>query len=156
MARDGTIDGWGSGQSQARYSPVPNTILAKVTPRSFNRTPRRRHSLTLHQNGNDINGPRISSTVAERKEISLSPNILEQYVGTYEIRPGVNVIITMEGNQLFTQVTGQEKIPLFAESETKFFLKIVDSQHEYLKNDKGVVTHVIIRQGPNEIKAPRK
>jgi CubicO group peptidase (beta-lactamase class C family) len=113
-------------------------------------------SLILHQNGKDINGARISNTVAERKDISLSPEILKQYVGTYEIQPGVDVMITLEGNQLFTQVEGQQKFPLFAESENKFFLKVVDSQHEYIKNDKGVVTHVIIHQGPNEIKAPRK
>jgi hypothetical protein len=113
-------------------------------------------SLTLHQHGNDINGPRISDTVEVRKEIQLPTEILEQYVGDYELRPGVDVMITLEGEQLFTQIKGQPKFPLFAESENEFFLKVVDSQHEYIKDDKGAVTHVIIRQGPIEIEAPRK
>jgi CubicO group peptidase (beta-lactamase class C family) len=114
------------------------------------------NSLTLHQHGNDINGPRISDTVEVRKEIQLSPEDLQQYVGIYELQPGVDVMITLEGEQLFTQIEDQPKFPLFAESENEFFLKVVDSQHEYIKDDKGVVTHVIIRQGPMEIEAPRR
>jgi CubicO group peptidase (beta-lactamase class C family) len=160
-----TVDGGqlmvqGSGQSKVpAFASSETQFFAKVVNAQidFNKDAKGAvTSLTLHQNGNDINGLRISDKVLERKEISLSPKILEQYVGTYEIQPGVNMMITLEGDQLFTQVTGQQKFPLFAESETKFFLKIVDSQHEYIKNSEGVVTHVIIRQGPNEIKAPRK
>jgi CubicO group peptidase (beta-lactamase class C family) len=113
-------------------------------------------SLTLHQNGNDINGPRISDKVAERKEITVSIKILEQFVGAYEIRPGYDMTITLEGSQLFTQLPGQQRFPLYPESETKFFLKIADSQHEYIRDENGKITHVIIRQGPTEIKARRK
>jgi len=113
-------------------------------------------SLTLHQGGNDTNAPRISDKMVERKEISVPAEILKQYVGTYEIQPGLNVTITLEGNQLFTQVTGQPKFPLFAESETKFFLKIVDAQDEFIKDEKGAVTHIIHRQGRDEVKVPKK
>jgi len=113
-------------------------------------------SLTLHQGGNDTNAPRISDKAVERKEISVPAEILKQYVGTYEIQPGLNVTITLEDNQLFTQVTGQPKFPLFAESETKFFLKIVDAQDEFIKDEKGAVTYIIHRQGLNRVKAPKK
>jgi len=113
-------------------------------------------SLTLHQGGNDSKAPRIIDKMVERKEISVPAEILKQYVGTYEIQPGLNVTITLEGNQLFTQVTGQPKFPLFAESETKFFLKIVDAQDEFIKDEKGAVTHMIHRQGADEVKVPKK
>jgi hypothetical protein len=33
--------------------------------------------------------------------------------------------------RLFAQATGQEKFEIFAESETKFFLKVVDAQLEF-------------------------
>ncbi len=45
---------------------------------------------------------------------------------------------------------------LFAESETKFFLKVVDAEIEFFKDDKGIVTHLMLHQGAAEIKAPRK
>jgi CubicO group peptidase (beta-lactamase class C family) len=112
--------------------------------------------LVLHQGGRDMKAPRTSDKVVERREIAVSPEILAQYPGTYELQPGFNLVITLEGSQLFSQATGQDKAPLFAESETKFFLKVVDAGIEFLKDDKGVVTHLMLRQGSAEIKAPRK
>ncbi len=55
---------------------------------------------------------------SERKEITVSQKILEQYVGTYELAPKVNMMIRLEGGQLVSQVSGQGKAPLFAKSET--------------------------------------
>ena len=112
--------------------------------------------LVLHQGGRDMRAPRTSDKVVEHKEIAVSPKILAQYTGTYELRPGFDLVITMEGEQLVSQATGQGKIPLFAESETKFFTKVMDAEIEFLKDDKGAVTHLMLHQGPEEIKAPRK
>ena len=114
--------------------------------------------LVLHQGGRDMKAPRTSDkvVVVERKEIAVSPKILGLYTGTYELQPQFDLVITLEGDQLFSQATGQEKVPLFAESETKFFLKVVDAELEFFKDDKGVVTHLMLHQGPAEIKARRK
>ena len=92
----------------------------------------------------------------ERKEVAVSPAILQTYVGTYELAPGFDIVMTVEGGQLMTQATGQPKFPVFAESETKFFLKVVDAQLEFVKNDKGEVTHVILHRGGRDAKAPKK
>jgi len=92
----------------------------------------------------------------ERKEVAVSPAILQTYVGTYELAPGFDIVMTVEGGQLMTQATGQPKFPVFAESETKFFLKVVDAQLEFVKNHKGEVTHVILHQGGRDAKAPKK
>jgi len=92
----------------------------------------------------------------ERKEVAVSPAILQTYVGTYELAPGFDIVMTVEGGQLMTQATGQPKFPVFAESETKFFLKVVDAQLEFVKNDKGEITHVILHQGGRDAKAPKK
>jgi CubicO group peptidase (beta-lactamase class C family) len=112
--------------------------------------------LVLHQNGRDMKAPRTSATVLERKEIAVSPKILAQYTGTYELRPGFDLVITLEGDQLMSQATGQGKLPIFAESETKFFYKAVDAQIEFSKDDKGAVSSLNFHQGAFETKAPRK
>jgi len=65
-------------------------------------------------------------------------------------------VMTLEGGQLMTQATGQSKFPMFAESETKFFLKVVDAEVEFFKNDKGEVTHLILHQGGHDGKATKK
>jgi CubicO group peptidase (beta-lactamase class C family) len=93
---------------------------------------------------------------SERKEVTVPPAILAKYVGTYELAPGFDVVMTLEGGQLMTQATGQPKFPLFAESETTFFLKVVDAELEFLKNEKGDVTHFILHQGGRDTKGTKK
>jgi CubicO group peptidase (beta-lactamase class C family) len=92
---------------------------------------------------------------SERKEITVSPEILKQYVGAYRIAQGSNMTVTLEGTQMVTQITGQQKLPMFPESERSFFLKAVDATIEFIKDDKGAVIQAILRQGKNEIKATR-
>lgn len=93
---------------------------------------------------------------SERKEITVAPAILAAYAGTYEITPTFSIVVTLEDGHLMTQATGQRKIEIFPESETRFFLKVVDAQLEFVKNEKGEVTHLILRQGGRETKGIRK
>jgi hypothetical protein len=72
------------------------------------------------------------------------------------MRPGFDMVITLDGGHLISQATGQGKIPLFAASETKFFPKVIDAEIEFVKDDKGAVTQMILPQGPGEMKASRK
>jgi len=92
----------------------------------------------------------------ERKEITLSPEILKQYVGTYELAPNFSLAITLENGQLVSQGTNQGKAPMFAESETMFFLKLVDAQIEFVKNEKGEVTNLVLHQNGRDVKGVRK
>lgn len=92
----------------------------------------------------------------ERKEITVSSKVLAQYVGTYELAPSFSLSMTVEGDHLMTQATGQPKFELYAESETKFFLKVVDAQVEFFKNDKGEVTHLVLHQGGRDTKGQKK
>jgi len=45
---------------------------------------------------------------------------------------------------------------MFAESETRFFLKVVDAQVEFVKNDTGRVTNLVLHQGGQDMKGVRK
>jgi CubicO group peptidase (beta-lactamase class C family) len=93
---------------------------------------------------------------SERKEVSLPPEVLARYVGTYEISPTFSIVITLEGGQLMAQGSGQPKLPIFAVAENRFFLKAVEAELEFVKGDKGEVTHLLLRQGPGEAKGVRK
>jgi len=92
----------------------------------------------------------------ERKEITLSPQILKQYVGTYELTPKFSLAITLEDGQLTSQGTNQGKVPMYAESETMFFLKLVDAQIEFVKNEKGEVTNMVLHQNGRDVKGVKK
>jgi len=96
------------------------------------------------------------SSLMERKEITVSPRILSQYVGTYELQPGSTIVVTLEGNQLIGQMTSRGPIPLFAESETRFFSKVVDAQLDFTKDDKGQVSGAVLHLNGRDQEAVRK
>jgi CubicO group peptidase (beta-lactamase class C family) len=94
--------------------------------------------------------------ISERKEITVSSKVLADYAGAYEFSPTFSIVITLEDGHLMTQATGQSKFQLFAESETMFFLKVIDAQVEFVKNDKGQVTHIVLHQGGRDFKGVKK
>lgn len=112
--------------------------------------------LILNQGGRTMKAARISDTVAERVAITLPHATLAAYVGTYELKPGILMALSLEGDQLMSQLTGQAKVAIFPESETRFFLKVVDAQLEFFKDAQGVVTHLVLHQGAQAIKASRQ
>jgi CubicO group peptidase (beta-lactamase class C family) len=115
--------------------------------------------LVLHQGGRDQKAPRTGDRAElppPRKEIHVSPQLLARYAGTYELAPGVEATMTVEDGRLMTQLTGQPKFELFAESETRFFLKVVEAQVEFFADASGAVTHFVLHQGGRDIKAMRK
>ncbi len=83
----------------------------------------------------------------ERKTIQVDSKILDSYVGEYELIPTFVISITKEENRLMLQATGQPKFEIFAESEEKFFLKVVDAQITFVRGAKGLVTELILHQG---------
>ena len=95
-------------------------------------------------------------TKKERKEIKLPIDSLQKLVGTYEIQENVEIKITLNNDQLSAQLTGQNAFPIFAESELLFFLKIVDAQLLFEKNELGEITNLYLVQNGNKTKADKK
>jgi CubicO group peptidase (beta-lactamase class C family) len=91
----------------------------------------------------------------ERTAIHVDPAVLAQYVGTYQFRPSFDIVVTLENGQLETQATGQPKFPIYAESETKFF-PLFPAEIEFVKDDRGKVTSLVLHQGGHDMKAPKK
>ena len=87
-----------------------------------------------------------AATPALRKEIKVTEKVLKTYAGEYEMAPGRVLAITLEKGSLWGQPGDQEKRQLFAESNTKFFLKDLDVQITFQKDAKGVVTGLLMDQ----------
>lgn len=93
---------------------------------------------------------------AVRKEIQLPREILSRYVGVYEFAPTFAITVTLEDGQLITQATNQPKLPVFAESETVFFPKIVDATLTFQVNGEGKVTGLVLSQNGRQMNATRR
>ena len=93
---------------------------------------------------------------SERKEITLDPKVLARYVGAYQMAPGVAMLVTLENNQLYSKLGNQNAIPIFAESQTMFFPKVVDAELEFTKDDaQGRPTEMILHQNGRDQTAKR-
>jgi len=90
-----------------------------------------------------------------RKEIVITTEQLQKFVGTYEVEKDFEIKISLDKDQLFTQLTGQNAFPIFAESEMLFFLKVVDAQIQFEKNEKGEISNLFLLQNGNKIGAKR-
>lgn len=84
-------------------------------------------------------------------EVEVAENVIKAYVGEYELAPTFSIVVTLEDGALFVQATEQPKFPIFAESDTKFFLRVVDAQVSFTTDDSGAVTGMILHQnGANQ------
>ena len=92
---------------------------------------------------------------APKKEVAVDTKIYDLYVGEYELAPGLMLVITKEGDKLMGQAYGEEKVELFPESETRYFLKVADAQVEFVKDDAGKVTGLVFQQAGQKMNAPK-
>ena len=92
---------------------------------------------------------------SERKEIQVPHAVLEKYVGNYELAPGIFITMSLDGDRLFTQLTGQPKFEAFAESEKDFFLKVVDAQLTFETDSQGKVVDLVLHQNGRDQTAKR-
>ena len=72
-------------------------------------------------------------------EVAVDSLILQRYVGEYELAPTFHIVITREAAHLFAQATAQPRFAIFAESDSTFFLKVVDAQLTFRPD--GLVLH---------------
>jgi CubicO group peptidase (beta-lactamase class C family) len=122
--------------------------------------------MTNSDNGGQIGDEIMHSIAAEyewpdwhptvRAAVTVDPKVLPQYAGTYALAPNFDLVVTVENGQLMTQAAGQGKIPLFAESETRFFPIVIDAEIDFIKDDQGKVASLVLHQGGHDMKAPKK
>jgi hypothetical protein len=91
-----------------------------------------------------------------RKQVKVAPSVLARYVGTYQLSPGFSITVTLDGDQLMIQATGQRLIPVFPESDTRFLIKVVDAELEFFPDASGRAAYVILHQNDREMKGLKK
>ena len=91
----------------------------------------------------------------EHREVKLDAKVLDAYTGHYELAPNIILEVTRKESGMFVQLTGQPAFPIFPESETEFFLKVVDAQITFEKSSEGKVTGLVLHQAGRDMPAKR-
>lgn len=76
-------------------------------------------------------------------EFTFGTELLDRYVGTYEVDDRFSIIVTRQDTQLHMRLvhpTRQHAYPLFANSKTRFFAKTVDAAIEFQTAPDGSAT----------------
>ena len=145
IEHSGGIDGF---QSDEIYFPQQDIFIAAL----YN---------SLNEGGSDVSFMALDNDIATlcvgqslNKELHVETALLKQYVGTYESDPKHPAIITLENGQLQMEAKGGglPKSALFAKSDNLFFLKVIDAEVEFVKDNNNKVTELIVHfKGQNQV-----
>jgi CubicO group peptidase (beta-lactamase class C family) len=81
-------------------------------------------------------------------DFKYDPEKFDELAGRYELEaaPGFILEFTRESDTLFTQATGQGRVPIYASSDSTFYLKVVEARLTFHRNEEGEVDAVTLHQ----------
>ncbi|HEY0098042.1 MAG TPA: serine hydrolase [Pyrinomonadaceae bacterium] len=146
LSHGGWIGGFAS--ALARY---PNDKLTVIVLSNFDNLPV--NTMARHLAGIFFGAK--GATLKDQKVASINPQILDGYVGQYELTPTFLITITKEGDKLMGQAAGFPRIELLPASDIEFFVKEFDAQILFVEDGKGTVTHSILTLNGREAQAKK-
>ncbi|HEY8519472.1 MAG TPA: DUF3471 domain-containing protein [Gammaproteobacteria bacterium] len=81
---------------------------------------------------------------ASRDATPVDAQVLARYAGEYDM-DGMRVAIELEGGRLFVSPARGVRLPLYAETETRFFLTDPEGQIDFVVNARGEATRFLAR-----------
>jgi len=140
------------------FPTAPNEFFAKVAGISISFTRDAAgavNGLVLHQNGEHPAAKFAANDLPpEPKEIARDAAALGDYVGKYQFRFGV-LDVSLKGDHLEAQLTGQSAYPIYASGGDEFFYRIVDARLSFERNGDKKVAAVVLHQNGRDMHAAR-
>ena len=104
---------------------------------------------------NDIIHDQPFSWPLARPEMTVDLKTLREYVGQYRVQPGFIITIILENGHLYAQTTSRDKLELHAEHENFFFVKMLDIQITFVRDEQSKVIKLTLAQEGMELEAVR-
>jgi hypothetical protein len=96
----------------------------------------------------------VEKPQGERTIVKLNPAIYDSYAGDYLVGSRT-CTVAREGDKLLLVAPGWMKAEAFPESETKFFLRAMDAQMTFVRNERGEVTGFVFEMGNRTMQAKK-
>jgi hypothetical protein len=165
---NGTPQNYGFGLMYGEYRGVPivhHNGSQQGYRAQFIRFPKQRFSVAVLCNLGAINPDpmvrRIADIYLEKElpprepqpltmpvEATIDPSLLDGYVGKFaaDANPRMVMTITREGDNLYAQPTGQQRLQIFPSSENEFFLKAANARMTFHREPDGTTNRITIHQ----------
>jgi len=131
--------------------------------------PRQMSIVILTNTGNDY-GSRFSSDLrklllgeeiqpadlpARPQSVPVATEILDRYVGQYQLAPEMVFTITRDGNMVYAQLTGQPTIRIYPTSDTEFAYRAVEARIVFAVDAEGNCKMLTLFQNGRAMEASR-
>jgi D-alanyl-D-alanine carboxypeptidase len=90
---------------------------------------------------------RPESVTAAPVAVAVAPEVLDAYVGEYQLAPNFIITIRRDGASLKARATGQPELTLVAQSETRFAVQEVDAALVFERGPDGKAVRLQLIQG---------
>lgn len=111
---------------------------------------------SIELNPNNTNGIKMLADMGVKTDdllptVDIPTEVLDSYVGKYELQPGFVLTILREGAKMMIHPTGQSVSEIFPSSQTRFYSKIVDAQLTFNVDSDGKVSSLTLHQGGDNV-----
>jgi serine-type D-Ala-D-Ala carboxypeptidase/endopeptidase len=89
---------------------------------------------------------KLQATPAQHLEIKVGEKTLLNYIGEYTLGPNFIITTSVDSGRIFVQATNQPKFEIFCEKPDYFFLRQVDAQITFKRNQSGIVDQLVLFQ----------
>jgi hypothetical protein len=142
----GGLHGFNSNMARFADDGFTFVILTNISPSEVNMSP------------NPIGEFYLSDKMASQQSYSVKAGgdvNVRDYEGRYDFGSGMVMTVTSEGSNLFAQLSGQPKFPIFPAERDRYFWKVVEARIKFIRDEKGVVTGGDFEQGAAKLKVAR-
>jgi len=112
--------------------------------------------MVMHGQGPDEEAFKTSQKPVIREAVELGVDTFSDYEGEYASEEGIEITIRQKEGKFYAQLKDQPEFEIFAEGANTFFFKVADAQLEFIRNEEGKVTGLLIHQGGRTLTMKRK
>jgi CubicO group peptidase (beta-lactamase class C family) len=107
---------------------------------------------SVELNPNNTNGIQMLADMGVNTDdlvpkVEIPTEVLDSYIGKYELQPGFVLTILRDGDKMMIHPTGQSISEIFPSSQTRFYSKVVDAQLTFNVDSDGKVSSLTLHQG---------
>ncbi|HEX5167788.1 MAG TPA: serine hydrolase [Cyclobacteriaceae bacterium] len=146
VEHNGGLHGFVSQLARYREENVTVVLLTNLSPPEV--------SLNSNTIAEFLLWDKMEKQKANVVNTSVSEDV-SQYTGRYDFGNGAVMIISAENNNLFAQLTGQQKFPIFPSGEGEYFWKVVEAKIAFVKNANGEVEYGNFEQNSNKLRVAK-
>src|SRR5262249_35429800 len=83
--------------------------------------------------------------------VSVATDVLDTYVGVYDLSPTFKLTVTRQDDRLYVQATGQQPVRFFPSAPAEFYSRSVDASISFvIDGSSGAVTSLVLHQNGDQ------